>query len=78
MTETDELARALDAAAERWPGMSRARLVTLLALEGHRSAESACEQGRSAKIVALRQHCGAATGCYEAGYLEGTRDGWPE
>jgi hypothetical protein len=38
VTETDDLAEALDEAARRWPNLSRAQLLVRLALEGHRAA----------------------------------------
>lgn len=37
VTETDELAAALDEAAVRWPELSRGQLITRLALEGQRA-----------------------------------------
>ena len=35
VTETDELAAALNVAAHRWPGLSRSQLLVRLALEGN-------------------------------------------
>ena len=77
MSETEELARALDAAARRWPELSRPRLLTRLALEGHRALEAAGEHRRLERVDAVRRHTGIASGSYGAGYLEGLRDEWP-
>ncbi|MGL4174979.1 MAG: hypothetical protein ACRCSN_02795 [Dermatophilaceae bacterium] len=41
VTETDELAAALDEAAARRPDLSRPQLLVQLALEGHHSAHRA-------------------------------------
>lgn len=78
VTETDELAEALDAAAQRWPDLSRAQLVGRLAIEGHRVAAIAHERRRQQRLAALRRHSGALTGAYGAGYREGLRGEWPE
>ncbi len=78
VTETDELADALDAAAQRWPGLSRSRLISRLALEGDRSARSAQQVRRERRLVALRLHSGTATGAYGPDYLSRLRGEWPE
>ena len=74
ITESDELADALDAAEQRWPGESRARLLTRLALAGHRAAQRAVDD----RIAAIRRNGGVATGCYGQEYLAAEREGWPE
>lgn len=77
VTETDELAVALDAAALRSPGLSRAQLLTRLALEGHRAAQERHDERRRHRLRALRTHSGALTGTYGPGYQEALRDEWP-
>jgi hypothetical protein len=77
VTETDELANALDAAALRWPGLSRAQLLARLALEGHRAASDEQERDRRRKVERVRRHSGSLTGAYEVGYLDRLRDDWP-
>lgn len=74
ITETDELARLLDDAARRWPGESRARLLVLLAGEGHHAHEAEVERRRAA----IERHAGAFTGMYPTGYLEELRKDWPD
>ena len=77
MTETDELAAALDSAASRYPGLTRAQLLTRLALEGQQVAQRAQEGRRRQRLDALRAHSGALTGAYGEHYLERLRQEWP-
>jgi hypothetical protein len=77
VTETDELAAALDAAASRYPRLTRAQLLTRLALEGHRVAQHAQEDRRRRRLDVLREHSGALTGAYGEHYLEQLRQEWP-
>ncbi|MDP5185364.1 hypothetical protein QOZ88_22250 [Blastococcus sp. BMG 814] len=77
VTETDELAAALDSAAVRYPGLSRAQLLTRLALEGQRVAQRVQEDRRRRRLDVLREHSGALTGAYGADYLERLRQEWP-
>lgn len=68
ITETDEIARALDAAAVRWPedrdSRARARLLARLVREGHRATSDGLSSG-------------ALTGVYTDDYLESLRRDWP-
>lgn len=77
MTETDELAAALDAAAARSPGLSRAQLLTRLALEGHGAAQQVQAERRRHRLEALRAHSGSMTGAYGPEFLERLREEWP-
>ena len=77
VTETDELAAALDEAAARWPGLSRPQLIARLALEGHRAAGIDREQRRARRLCAVRRHSGALTGIYGPGYLHRLHAEWP-
>ena len=77
VTETDELAAALDAAAARHPGLGRAQLLTRLALEGHAAAQRVQDGRRRRRLGALRAHSGSLTGAYGSGYLDHLRDEWP-
>lgn len=78
VTETEELAAALDAAATRWPQLSRGQLITRLALEGYRVAVVRQRQHHQDRLEALRQYSGALTGVYPPGHLEELREDWPE
>ncbi len=77
VTETDDLAQALDAAAFRWPGLSRAQVLVQLALEGHRAVQQAHDETRRRKLAALRAHSGMLTGAYGPDYLQRLREEWP-
>ena len=78
VTESDDLAEALDAAAIRHPGLSRPQLLVRLALEGHVQAQEAREDRRRRRLAALRRHSGSFTGAYGAGYLRSLREDWPD
>ena len=77
ITESDELATALDAAAERWPGLTRPQLLVRLALEGQRVAEASLAEQREARLQAIRRFSGSLPGVYGPDYLEKLREDWP-
>lgn len=77
VTETDDLAEALNAAASRWPGLSRAQLLVQLALEGHRAAQQVHDDRRRRRLDAVHQHSGILTGAYGPDYLERLHEEWP-
>lgn len=80
ITETDEVAGALDDAARRWPDDrgSRGRLVLRLIELGHRSLRE--ERGASARRRrdAVARTSGILPDVYGKGYLAGLREDWPE
>jgi hypothetical protein len=78
VTETDDLARALDAAASRWPGLSRPQLLWRLALEGHHAAQQTHDERRRRRLTAVHKHSGLLTGAYGPDYLGQLREEWPE
>lgn len=78
ITETDELADTLDAAAARWPEIrSRRELLLRLVAQGREvlDRERAVETER--RRDAIRRTSGALTGTYESDYLDRLRDDWP-
>jgi hypothetical protein len=77
VTETDELTAVLDAAAARYPGLSRAQLLTRLALEGHGGSERARDERRRHRLDVLRARSGSLTGAYGPRYLKELRQEWP-
>jgi len=77
VTETDDLADALDEAERRWPGVSRLQLLVRLALEGHRAAQRAHDDRRRRRLEAVRRHSGSLTGAYGPDYLKNLREEWP-
>lgn len=77
ITETDDVAAALDAAAERWPGESRAALLRRLVQEGYRALDATAARRRLDRLAAVRKASGAMTGVYRADELQRLRDDWP-
>jgi hypothetical protein len=74
LTETDELANAIDTAAALYPGESRADVLRHLVQLG---AESIAEQ-RDRRRDTVRDRAGRFPGLYPAGHLDDLRQDWPE
>jgi hypothetical protein len=74
LTETDELANAIDAAAALYPGESRADVLRHLVRLG---AETIAEQ-QDRRRDTVRHRAGRFPGLYPAGHLDDLRDDWPE
>jgi hypothetical protein len=79
ITETDQVAQALDDAARRWPEdrESRAKLLVHLVEEGHRALLDQVDDRRRARLAAIKRTSGALSGVYDADYLERLREDWP-
>lgn len=79
ITETDDVARALDDAAKCWPADSgsRAKLVLRLVQEGHRAVVAQREQHAAAGREAVARTAGALTGVYGQDFLTHLREDWP-
>ncbi len=78
ITESDDVAEALEAAAARWPQLrSRRELLLRLVEEGHNVLDRDRADALAQRREAIRQTSGALTGAYEGGYLERLRDDWP-
>jgi hypothetical protein len=79
LTETDELAAALDTAARRWPedAQSRSRLLLRLVQAGQRAISEECDLGRARRRATIERTAGALTGVYPPDYLERLRGDWP-
>jgi hypothetical protein len=79
ITETEELVRALDDAAERWPADSgnRAKLLRHLLEEGHRAVVQEHEHLVRERREAVARTSGALTGYYGERYLSELREDWP-
>lgn len=78
VTESDELAAALDDASTRWPTLSRSQLLVRLALEASRTSRQERDERRRRRLAVLRTRSGLLTGAYEPGHLEHLRRDWPE
>jgi hypothetical protein len=79
ITETQEVARALDKAARHWPEQAskRGQLLLHLIEEGSRTLEQADGESRLHRQAVVRRTAGALTGVYPPGYLKRLRDDWP-
>jgi hypothetical protein len=78
ITETDELAEALDAAAARWPEVgSRRELLLRLVAQGRDAIERERVEEAARRRAAIRRTSGALTGAFEPGYLDRLRNDWP-
>lgn len=78
ITETDQVARALDDAARRWPTESnRAKLLLRLLEEGHRAVVGQHEDRVADRRDAVARTSGTLTGVYGQDYLIELREDWP-
>jgi hypothetical protein len=78
ITETDELAAALDAAAARWPEVhSRRELLLRLVEQGREVIDRDRDEETARRRAAIRRTSGALTGAYEPRELKRLRDDWP-
>ena len=78
ITETDEVADALNAAAARWPEVaSRRELLLRLVAQGRSAIERERIEEAERRRAAIRRTSGVLTGAYEPGYLDRLRDDWP-
>lgn len=73
VTETDDIATAIDAAAAHYPGATRADVLRRLVELG---AEVIAED-QEAHRRTVRARAGRYPGLYAAGYLDHLRDDWP-
>ena len=79
VTETDELSRALDIAALRWPeaANSRTELLRRIVHEGVVILEREHAARTLAKRSTLLDAAGALTGTWPTNWREELRDEWP-
>lgn len=79
ITETDEVARALDDAARQWPHDRErpTKLLLDLVREGHRAITADAARTTATRRAAIESTGGALTGSYPAGYLDDLRGDWP-
>lgn len=76
ITETDDLAAALDAAAAAWPDVSRPQLLVKLAIAA--AEPLAAEARRARRLAAIdRIEAGEFDGLYAPDYMEKLREDWP-
>lgn len=80
VTETDELASTLDAAAHIWPEYrdDRGELLRLVLCWGAERIEQASQERLAARRSALHALAGSMTGMYPENAPQELRDEWPE
>lgn len=78
ITETDDVAAALDEAAERWPGESRSDLLRRLVREGRHALATARDERSASRLAAIDRASGSMTGVYGPDELARLREDWPE
>jgi hypothetical protein len=78
VTETPEIARALDLAAKRWPGESRARLLLRLVAAGREVLDERSNDDVEQRRRAVERTSGKYRTSFDDDYLAALRRDWPE
>ena len=78
VTETDEVQRALDEAAKRWPSELRSRLLLRVINAGGDAIAEDDAKTLLFRRAAIGRARGAYMDAYGADYLNRLRDDWPE
>lgn len=77
VTETPDVARALDRAATRWPGEPRGKLVLRLLQAGDHALQADRLTATEEHRAAVRASAGAYPDAFNADYLAELREDWP-
>ena len=77
VTESDDVARALNEAAKEWPNEPRSRLILRVIRAGGDAVAQRERAIAEAKEAAIARVCGAYSGVFRADYLSHLRDDWP-
>ena len=78
ITETDDVAQALDDAAAKWPEVrSRQQLLLRVLREGHEAVRRSRSEDADRRRRAIRRTSGALTGSYAEDHLAALREDWP-
>jgi hypothetical protein len=78
VTETPDVAAAIDTAAILWPDESRSRLLAKLIDAGGRALQNEVNGGTEARLRAIRSVVGTLDEIYQPGYLDELRNDWPD
>lgn len=81
VTETDELAEALQAAAKRWPELShsKSKLIARLALDGHRAHQQSSVKETERRLEVIARAGTLLSGMNARAELERMRTAeWPQ
>lgn len=77
ITETPEVARALDLAARLWPHESRSRLVIHLIRTGGAALEEAESAAQTERLAAIQSAAGKYADAFSDDHLDQVRQDWP-
>lgn len=79
ITESEQVAQALDDAAKRWPSDrgNRSKLLLRLLEEGHRAVRDQRAHDVATQRDAVARTSGALTGVFDDDYLADLREDWP-
>ena len=78
VTETPAVARALDLAAQRWPGEPRSRLLIRLVQAGSDALEEQRSEAVRHRLKAIESTSGKYADVFTDDYLAELRQDWPE
>lgn len=78
VTETPELARAIDLASKRWPGESRGRLLTRLVIAGREMLGEQLDAEVRQRRQAVVRTSGKYADAFDTNYLTELREDWAE
>lgn len=78
ITETPDVARAIDVAARQWPGESRSRLVRRLLEAGRAALEQGQDAATRQRLMAVDATSGKYADAFTKDYLAELRHDWPQ
>ena len=80
ITETDEIAAAIDEAAQRWPDIAgeRAELLRRLIVSARADDNLNATKRREARLQAIRENAGGFDGAWDDNQLRELQEEWPE
>lgn len=78
VTETPEIAHALDVAARRWPREPRSKLLLRLVRTGSAALERERLEAASERMQAIDASSGKYVGVFGSDHLAELRQDWPE
>ena len=78
VTETPDVARALDLAAQRWPNEPRSRLLIRLVEVGSNALEEVRTESVRHRLTAIDSTSGKYDNVFTDDYLAELRQDWPE
>ena len=78
VTETQDVARALDLAARRWPNETRSKLLLRLVQAGSDALEEGRTEAAHHRLAAIAATSGKYADVFTGDYLAELREDWPE